>query len=58
MPALKAGAPEANDMPPQLHQLLPTLRDMKLEISREPTLMERFKDMIWYLPLQVFRNPW
>jgi hypothetical protein len=46
VPALKAGATEANDMPPQLQQLLPTLHDMKLEISCELTLMERFKDMI------------
>jgi hypothetical protein len=55
--ALKAGATEANDMPLQLQLLLPTLRDMKLEIRRESTLVERFKDLIFYSPLQVFRNP-
>jgi hypothetical protein len=46
VPALKAGATKANDMPPQLHQLLPTLRDMNLEISCKSTLVERFKDII------------
>jgi hypothetical protein len=54
---LKAGATKANDMLLQLQQLLPTLCDMKLEISYKLTLIERFKDMIWYLLLQVFRNP-
>jgi hypothetical protein len=55
--ALKASATKANDMLPQLQQLLLILHDMKLKISRELTSIERFKDIIWYLPLQVFRNP-
>jgi hypothetical protein len=46
--ALKAIATEANDMPLQLLQLLPTLCDMKLEIRRESTLVERSKDLIFY----------
>jgi hypothetical protein len=49
VPMLKGGTAEANDMPLQLQQLFPTIRKIKLRISRGPNLIEQFKDWIFYL---------
>jgi hypothetical protein len=46
VPVLKDSATEANDILLQLQQLLSTLYNIKLEISRKSTLIERFKDII------------
>jgi hypothetical protein len=51
VPMLKGGTAEANDMPLQLQQLFPTIRKIKLKISRGPNLIEQFKDWIFYLQL-------
>jgi hypothetical protein len=49
VPMLKGGTAQANDMPLQLQQLFPTIRKIKLKISRGPNLVEQFKDWIFYL---------
>jgi hypothetical protein len=46
VPVLKASTTEANNILLQLYQLLPTLYNIKLEISCKSTLVEQFKDII------------